>query len=62
MSPTRGWAVLFGLAALFVGVTMIVLGTRFRSTVAGGVLIIVGGAIMAVGAIFVGMEGLTSEA
>ena len=37
---------------------MIVVGTRFRATVAGSVLIIVGGAITAVGVIFVGMEGL----
>ena len=53
---------LFGLAVLLVSIAMIVLGTRFRATVAGSVLIIVGGSITAVGVIFLGMEGLTREA
>lgn len=52
----------FGLAALLIGIVMVVIGTRFRSSVAGGVLVIVGGSITAVGVIFLGMEGLTSDA
>ncbi len=50
--------VLFGLAALLVGIACVALGTRFRATVAGSVLIIVGGAITAIGVMFVGLEGL----
>ena len=52
---------LFGLAALFVGIAMIVIGTRFRSSVAASVLVIVGGAITAVGVIFVGFEAMSRE-
>jgi len=54
--------VVFGLGALAVGIALVVIGTRFRSTVAGSVLIILGGAITAVGVIFAGMEGLSREA
>jgi hypothetical protein len=50
--------VALGLGALAVGIVFIVVGTRFRSTVAGSALMIVGSAIAAVGVIFVGMEGI----
>ena len=48
----------FGLGALAVGIALVVIGTRFRRTVAGSVLIIAGGAMTAVGVIFVGVEGM----
>ncbi len=53
---------LFGLAELFVGIALIAVGTHFWSTVAGSVLIIIGGAITAIGVIFAGVEGLSREA
>lgn len=53
---------LSGLVALLVGIALIVVGTRFRTSVAGSILVIVGGAIMAVGVIFLGMEGMSREA
>jgi|GEM_PF-6665908 len=50
-----------GIVALLGGIALLAIGTRFRATVWGNVLVIVGGAIMAVGVIFLGMEGLTQS-
>lgn len=49
----------FGIVALLVGFAMLMVGTRFRSTVAGNLLVILGGVVVALGVIFLGIEGMT---
>jgi len=57
----RRGSMALGIVALLGGIALLAIGTRFRATVWGNVLVIVGGAIMAVGVIFLGMEGLTQS-
>jgi hypothetical protein len=49
----------FGIGASAVGLLLLVVGTRFRQSVVGSVTMIVGSAVLAVGLLFLGMEGLT---
>jgi hypothetical protein len=51
--------VVFGLVSLVVGFVMLVVGTRFRTTVAGNLLIIFGGVVVGLGVILLGIEGMT---
>jgi hypothetical protein len=48
----------FGLGASGIGLVMLIIGTRFQKSAFGGVVMIVGSAVMAVGLIFLGMQGL----
>jgi hypothetical protein len=51
--------VVFGLVSLVVGFVMLAAGTRFRTTVAGNLLVIFGGVVVGLGVILLGIEGMT---
>jgi hypothetical protein len=48
----------FGFVALVIGLLMVVGGTRWKQSVMGSVLVILGAGIAAVGVIYLGIEGL----
>jgi hypothetical protein len=48
----------FGLVAFVIGLLMVVGGTRWKQSVMGSVLVILGAGVTVVGVIFLGIEGL----